>query len=167
MVPSLLLRGDPRSDLLRSQRGGKKFEGTRIADFNSDMDGRRRLHRYYIYLSFRVYDREANGWIRDKSVHDGFIREVFGMHYSSIDVSPMRYDRFERKKEKKNVRIEYCDLTEAEEKSGGGNPRQFLSSLFPLPLNAYHRASGKNSRAKFKSWKETGRRGFNFEFAVI
>lgn len=122
----------------------------------------------YIFPSeLRVYDREVNGWIRDKSVHDGFIREVFGMHYSSIDVSPMRYDRFERKKEKKNVRIEYCDLTEAEEKSGGGNPRQFLSSLFPLPLNAYHRASGKNSRAKFKSWKETGRRGFNFEFAVI
>lgn len=93
-----------------------------------------------IYLSFRVYDREANGWIRDKSVHDGFIREVFGMHYSSIDVSPMRYDRFERKKEKKNVRIEYCDLTEAEEKSGGGNPRQFLSSLFPLPLNIIEQA---------------------------
>lgn len=35
---------------------------------------------------------------------------------------------------------EYCDLTEAEEKSGGGNPRQFLSSLFPLPLNIIEQA---------------------------
>lgn len=118
----------------------------------------------YIFPSEFTIERRTDG-----SETNPFTMDLYGkflvciIHRSMFLRCVMTGSKGKRRKRM----YEYCDLTEAEEKSGGGNPRQFLSSLFPLPLNAYHRASGKNSRAKFKSWKETGRRGFNFEFAVI
>lgn len=86
----------------------KKFEG-RI-DFNSDMDKKTSSSLLYISLSFRVYPSLwMREWIRDKSEQHGFIREVFRMHYSSIDVLPIMTGS---KGEKKKKWIEYCGLIE-------------------------------------------------------
>lgn len=58
-------------------------------------------------------------WIRDKSEQHGFIREVFRMHYSSIDVLPIMTGSKGEKKKKMNLRNRILRSNrENEEKSG-------------------------------------------------